>query len=164
MRRITFAGVEWESTGPGDKNLLKRLEDGIEAELPESYRSFLLEVNGGEPVTPLSFEMHRDDETSSGESVFTRSTLAAMYSLTGHPHYPSVMQVDEDLPALMLMDCLPIGRDGFNGQLCIDLEDNTVLLFAWDVAPEPGDVVRPFNVARTFDKFLEMLRTGEYVP
>jgi hypothetical protein len=131
---------------------IRSLEQKVGYSLPDDYRQFLLQYNGGVPK-PECFEFI----TSSGEE---DSLVRVFYSLNGNdPYYDllsTVFETEGDIPE----SCLPIGEDPFGNLILLELSGNyRGQVYFWDHESERGDDLRAniFLIANSFTEFTQKL-------
>jgi hypothetical protein len=98
---------------------LVETESELGFQLPHDYRNFLLSTNGGRTVGQMRFPIHSPQETN-------RITLHTMYGVVADKHFPSLLEMFEDLPGLHGTGLLAIGYDLGGGQICLSLSDGNI--------------------------------------
>ena len=98
--------------GPADDEAINQLQERINAVLPESYRRFLLQHNGGHPL-PDNFEVQGPPEETS---------VMFLYGLYEGPRYKSIDANVQELGAKLLPRFLPIGYEAGGQTICLGLE------------------------------------------
>lgn len=139
------------------------LEGRLSLALPELYRRFLLDYNGGEPE-PAEFQFKHE------HGPYTDSTVEYFFSVGGVPDNRSfdwnynLYKVEEDrLPHNMV----PIAHDPGGNLICISMAGiDAGAVFFWDheAETEPPSYENLHLVADDFQEFLNGLYTSpEYV-
>lgn len=138
------------------EDIVQELEQTIGFTLPEDYRSWILENNGGVP-TPGGFEFN--DLYGAKESV------VQLFLPVGKEHTYNVLGQyelftgEDRLPA----EVVPIAFDPFGNMICLDLQDGefkgTVLFWDHEMEHvESGLESNLFIVAESFSEFLQMIK------
>lgn len=135
------------------EEILRRFEFQVGALLPEQFREFLLQHNGGKPI-PSDFKISNDDGSS----------LHHVYGLHGGPDYSNIAGVHNVFKDRIPNELLAIADDPFGNQICIGIKKKYLgKIYFWDHEKES----RFFKfkgttlLANTFDEFLGNLY--EYV-
>lgn len=135
--------------GPVSEDELKEFELRIGAMLPDQYRRFLLEHNGGKPV-PSDFHLP-------GNNV---SGLHHVYGLHQGPDYRDIQSAYKVFKGRVPKEMLAIAEDGFGNQICIGLKKKHVgKVYFWD-HEECGLFFKSHEtilLASTFDGFIDNL-------
>lgn len=134
-----------------NEEAIRSLESELGHSLPESYRQFLMELNGGRPA-PSAFWF----QTASGES---DSMVDWFYTLAPDDDYnlrDNLNIFRDRIPAGLI----PIACDPFGNQILLGVTNRHGAVFFWDHELESGgdptwDNV--LSVASSFSEFLEML-------
>jgi hypothetical protein len=127
--------------------------------LPQSYKAFLARHDGGRPTGPRVFRFREGDSEG-------RSSVTNFLGVRPSPDGDLLLQIKstgDDLPK----GVLPIATDPNGNAICIDARDGRdgPVLF-WDheqVPEEPGDA-NLYEIAPTFEAFLDGLEDFEPLP
>ena len=139
--------LQFHSRGPSiDLKKIEELEEFLGSILPEDYRIFLLNYNGGEGPDRSIFRVE------TGE----KSILQRLFSVQQMPDEITRLR-DELSPEL-----IPIGTDIGGNRLCLSLQGETkgqVSFWDHELGKEDAeDIYEPvFFVARSFNEFLAAL-------
>lgn len=143
--------------GPLDEKTLAAFEDEVGGRLPDDYRQFLLEFNGGKP-NPGSFKISK---SQGGD------TLHHAYGLHSGPSYSSIRSAYRTFEGRVPKSLVPIADDPFGNQICIGISGRWQgKVCFWDHEKE-NDSGRPTSkavtqIAASFTEFLSNLY--EYIP
>ena len=145
-------------TNPGppvSQEQISLLEKELAIELPESYRGFLLETNGGEPSPDEFIVPGWEGEASAVSSFFSISDdkEAGLES--------EILSFKARIPDSII----PIGTDPGGNLICIGIADtNRGKVYFWDHEDELDengesklDFSNTYLVAGSFDEFMENL-------
>lgn len=158
MRHITFS----ETGIPIDKETLVFFEKKLEANLPKSYREFLLTYNGGCPE-PCYFLV-------SGWERFPASFVMEFDGFTDEQQYGLIERTDA-LQDRIPTGFIPIGDDPAANAILLSLHPSTygkIYLFDHENEPEEGlenlaDYPNIYWLADSFEAFLDNLKTKEEI-
>ena len=143
--------------GPLPEARLAQFEAQIGYRLPEDYRRFLLEHNGGVP-SPNCFTISAEQ----GNDV-----LVGFFGLHSGQSYLRIDEAVEMIDDRLFPGLLPIGTDPFGNCMCVGLvEPYRGRVYFWDheVASEldvPGSK-GVILVAESFQAFLDSMFAGRY--
>lgn len=127
-----------------DEKRLWLFEKRIGTRLPEDYRQFLINHNGGKPI-PCYFRISEAE----GEN-----SLHHFYGLHDGPSYLSLEEAYENHKGMVPTSMISFADDPFGNALCIGIEaDNKGKIFFWDHEAEDNIT----EVSKTFSLFLESL-------
>lgn len=138
--------------GKLDERRLWNFEKRIGARLPEDYRGFLMEHNGGKPV-PSDFSISTEQWTS----------LHHVLGLHDGHSYLSLEGDYEDYLSRMPASIIPIADDSFGNAICIGISGTEAgKVYFWDHELEGAEDEQPYFgnitlIADSFTKFLESL-------
>lgn len=157
------------AAGPVSEKQIREFETSIGSSLPDDYRAFLLEFNGGQPQPggfcydsqepndsvwcffPLREFNKEDISTSSPDDLYVYPIQLAYADLLGAlEEMCDEMEIEEFEEEL-----LPIGTDGNGNYVCLDLKEGGILFYdheTWERSP----------LASSFEEFLGGL--AEYDP
>jgi hypothetical protein len=148
-----MAGVKFRKVGvPLSESILLKHESSWGFRLPEPYRAFLLQNNGGSPVK----DCFNFKESTTG------SDLRRFLGITGESlDLPSTLAIYKGrLPARFF----PIGKDSGGNVICISVADDDLgKVYFWDHDTEAGTGESPelamntILIADSFQEFLEGL-------
>ncbi|MDA7026852.1 SMI1/KNR4 family protein [Bacillus sp. CLL-7-23] len=132
---------------------IKTFEDDYNVTLPEEYKNFLLEYNGGD-VNPNVFKI--SDEQ--GESA-----LNTLYGLNISAEYDELSSVFDSLEGELPQELLSIGDDSGGNQICIGISGNYFgKIYIWMHDIEEGEYMdNVFFLANNFNEFLDSLYEDE---
>jgi|SRR5690348_2904817 hypothetical protein len=146
--------VERLSRQGAPEALLRQLEEAIDTTLPDDYRRFLEETNGGRP-SPARFTI----QTESGQNdsvVDWFLTLEPAESLYTVWEYRRIFS--DRIPT----GCLPIACDPLGNLLLLGLDETSQgVIFFWDHEQENEPIATLSNmprVASSFQSFYDSLR------
>ena len=128
---------------------IKTFEDKYSVTLPEEYKVFLLEYNGGD-VDPNVFSI--SDEH--GESA-----LNILYGLDAVSEYDDLSNVFDSLEGELPQELLSIGDDAGGNQICIGVSGkyvNKVYIWMHDIE-EDEHMTNVFFLSGNFNEFLDSL-------
>jgi hypothetical protein len=137
---------------PIDATALASFETQFGISLPDAYKQFLLENNGGRP-DPAYFDVPNwpGEGTLVGDFLGIRSQRAANLSFW-----------IEELGDELLPDFIPIADDPGGNFLCLRLtEPDRGAIYYWDASPDHDldeTTGTMFKVAGSIDEFLKKLR------
>ncbi len=160
MSSLIFTGSYSPSLSEED---IQKFELVIGQQLPDEYRRFLLQHNGGHPE-PSVFNIQGDMITGKGNN----SVVNRLFGLHNGPHSSLMLNVrtfHERLPK----DLIAIGDDPFGNLLCISLgAKDTGCIYFWDHEEEVDEGETPtmqnvYWVAPGFLAFLECLRPQQEI-
>src|SRR5438128_2090769 len=101
---------------------IQTLEKRLNARLPDEYRNFLLEHNGGEP-SPQIFLINEREGTD---------ILRFLFGI-GHDEYYSLTDNIEDYSDRIPANFIPIGCDTFGNLICLSIKGEDVgKVYFWD--------------------------------
>ena len=136
---------------------LDEFETKIGAKLPESYRDFLVNHNGGKPM-PCDFEVSKKEGSNS---------LHVVYGIHNGPSYTNLEEVNALYSDRIPSNLIAFADDPFGNAICIGIgSDNLGKVFFWnhelesEYKKEPSKE-SPTLVAESFSEFLSGLY--EYV-
>ncbi|WP_282609455.1 SMI1/KNR4 family protein [Pelagibius sp. Alg239-R121] len=139
---------------------LANFENNNQLKLPEDYKSFMLQYNGGKPV-PCDFPLIGHREESSDVVVFYGVDYE-LKALELQKNFDSIIGYFAD-PAFDKF--FPIANDSFNDLICLDLSDEHygAVVFI-DRVPMWKDYTAKeiYVIADSFSAFLDMLYEVEY--
>jgi len=144
-----------ETHGPLDKNCLSALEQIWGFKLPEDYRNFLLQYNGGES-DKKAFNFY---ETREG------SILHPFFGIYRDSNYNLLLNISLFLNRIP-SNCIPIASDTFGNQILISVKNpDRGKIYWWDhereADPNQGEKPDYSNlvlVANSFTEFIENLK------
>jgi len=146
--------VEPLSEGGASEDAIRTFEQELDVELPNDYRRFLAETNGGRPE-PAGFVFQTADGQTSDSLVDWFLTLNPSEDLYTLPEYRAMYQ--ERTPPLML----PIACDPFGNLVLLDIGARaTGSVCFWDHEKESMDDPTWENIstiAASFTAFLDAL-------
>lgn len=135
------------------------LEQRIGCRLPESYRRFLLENNGGRPTPDMdTIDIENLPESPTGVDVF--------FGIDDAVECCTIEWNLRTLDGRISKELLPIARDGFGNRFCISLSKRdfgSVVYcdFYHGLGFHVADSALYYTVAPDFDGFLERIRSLE---
>lgn len=140
----------WNRNPPASPDDIERVEEKIGALIPESYRGFILNENGGDPQFieyPLA-----DLDTYSDVNTFF-----------GFGVEPGVESELEELKRhdSFALGMLPVACDGYGNLLLLDLREGREDVLYWDRLqdfPQSSDGYDCYLIANSFVEFLRVLR------
>jgi cell wall assembly regulator SMI1 len=132
---------------------LDALENRLGTTLPDDYREFLKQFNGGRPM-PREFVAIDGDEGSSVQFFFTLDEAA--------PHY-YILKERQMFEGRIPDNTLPIACDSFGNLVLLDLGAKAFgAVYFWDHENEnmDGDAYwdNVFTIAKSFNEFLSSLK------
>jgi hypothetical protein len=143
---------------PIDEQRLKSFEDRHDLGLPEAYRRFLLQHNGGQPV-PAAFPIRG----------FPGNPVGVLQAFFGLDSSIKTLDLDEtllELDGVAPSGIVPIGCTGTDDFVCLDLRAGGSSVVFWDRKPfwgsgiwSEGDV---YLVADGFESFMEELHDFDF--
>lgn len=152
---ITFI----DSKPPPSEAELDALEHRLQIKLPENYRHFLLEHNGGRPV-PKGFSFVEDSHGLTGSSIaWFLAVHDGPYSNFEKDYYVYKVR-NRRLPD----NLMPIAHDPFSNQICMSFGgDDKGAIYFWDheIEADEGEEATYRNcylIAPTLEQFLDGLR------
>lgn len=139
------------SNTPTNAEAISAFEASIGKTLPEPYKRFLQEQNGGRPFRS-TYKIPRHGEAGVN---FYGINLAEEYN----DLYSAMCMYEGRIPS----DFIPIGHDPGGNLICLQLEANHAVYF-WDHEeekddddPEPADMSNMYFIADGFEKFINEL-------
>lgn len=140
----------WNRNAPASIDDIERVEKKIGALIPESYRRFILDENGGEPRF-IEYPIADLGTCSDVNSFFGFGVGSEIESeLEEFRHSDSF---DSQI--------LPIGCDGYGNLLLLDLRQGREDVLYWDRLgdfPQSSDGYDCYLIAHSFNEFLRILR------
>lgn len=128
---------------------LVRLEDQLKIELPDEYRRFLLQNNGGRPE-PDVFRFIDSSQSITQDSV-------AWFMCIKPEHINDLYETMSELTGRIPDNMLPIAVDSFGNYIClITIGESRGEIYFWDHELETEDK-NTFFVAFNFNTFLQSL-------
>jgi cell wall assembly regulator SMI1 len=142
--------VERYATKNATDDDIRSLEQKIGFPLPQDYRQFLLQYNGGVPK-PERFAFR----IPSGEQV---SLVRVFFSLDENDPYYNLLRKLSVNEGYIPESCLPIGEDPFGNLILLELsKSHQGNVYFWDHESEGGDDLRD-NMALIAGNFTEFTR------
>ncbi len=143
---------------PTDAAAVAAFEQSLQARLPQEYRDFLLESNGGEPADP-AFRFGDEAEP------YADSAVRYFFSIGDHPRYGLAYQHKIYTQAKRVpADMLPIATDA-GGNLVLLALDGMLAgkVFFWDhdiegLVDDPSSAEHLAPLAESFGDFCAALR------
>jgi hypothetical protein len=132
---------------------LLKFEKLIGASLPDDYRQFLIDHNGGKPL-PCDFYISEEE----GEN-----SIHHFYGLHDGPIYASLEESFKVYKGRMPDSMISFAYDPFGNAICIGLRgDDLGKIFFWDHELETADGKQPYydnisRIAKSFKKFIDDL-------
>ena len=129
----------------------------IHAKLPNDYRDFLLERNGGIPANECD-TFKSPMKLPGGNEV----TVEAFYTLSkNESKIPNLHKALDAHVGIVPFDAIPIGHDSFGNLVCLDCQTGLV---SWVLMEGrfTFDLHRDFEFSVTFADFLTALGPGPY--
>ena len=142
---VTFS----ETLPPISESDIQALEGQLGARLPDSYRTFLLEHNGGKPSSDIFFISEREGTDS----------LRFLFGMADHEYYSLTDQIrgfSNWIPA----NFIPIGCDDFGNVICLSIKGEDVgKVYFWDQEYSVDEEGKPDNLNITLigDSFSEFI-------
>lgn len=139
--------------GPATESDVRKFESLIEARLPEDYRAFLLEHNGGE-TDPNIFFISEEQ----GSDILDR-----LLALIKEPEHSSLYWSYDCYLGRMPSNIIPIGDDPGGNNVCISVSGADYgSIYFWDHDGEPEEDEQPYYenlylMAASFSEFLNNL-------
>jgi hypothetical protein len=136
--------------GSLDENTLDKFELGLGARLPEAYRQYLLNYNGG-MWEPKCFVISKAEGESSVHSV---------YGLHSGPEYCQLNSMREIFSDRIPRDVLAIASDAFGNQICLGISGkrrDVVYFWNHEIVGEKG----LSRIADSFENFIDSLFKNE---
>jgi hypothetical protein len=119
--------------------------------IPPSYRAFLAEHNGGEPVRAVfSFQQDNKDQSDS---------VKVFFGIAPSPD-GDLVDAAESVSGRVPAEVLPIGEDSFGNLICLDGRegrDGPVLFWDHEHEGEPPDEANLYEIAPDLQTFLNSL-------
>jgi hypothetical protein len=128
---------------------LRELESVI-GRLPEDYRQWMLEFNGGEPAIE-------------DESFWRHWSVSEFYGINPEVPEMDIAGVLEDFKGRMPAHFLPIGEDAGGNQVCISTaKQDFGCVYLWDHENERGPEDQPYYkncrlLAKSFEEYVQPL-------
>ncbi len=142
-----------DTHGPLDERRIAELEERFGARLPEDYRRFLLQHNGGRP-DPADFRL------ADRQGAYTDSRVEAFLSVYDGEHFnfEKVLACFKGPEPRIPANLVPIARDPFGNLICLSIAgpDGGTVYF-WDHERESEGEPTYDNVDRIADSFGEFL-------
>jgi SMI1-KNR4 cell-wall len=136
-----------------DEARIARLEQKLGYALPESYRQFLLQFNGGKPEKRLLTFVERDHEATAAIKYFFADCDIGLYSIE-----VKLKTYSGRIPE----GYLPIACDSFGNLLLLSLSgEHRGEVYFWDherELPQPGRSRNTHFVAATFEELIASLK------
>jgi hypothetical protein len=133
-----------------DEKKLLKFEADIHGRLPEDFRAFLLEHNGGKPI-PFSFTISKE------------LGIDSIHHMLGLHNGPKYFRLDKSWKAYrnrMPTTIVPFADDPCGNALCIGISGNEEgNIFFWDHEKEGNENEQPFygNIKKISDSFNQFL-------
>jgi cell wall assembly regulator SMI1 len=127
--------------------------------IPPSYKAFLARHDGGRPSGPRVFRFHQGD----GES---DSSVAHFLGVRPSPDGDLLLQI-KSIGGALPKGVLPIATDSNGNVICIDARDGRdgpVVFWDHEEIPDQPDDSNLYEIAPTFEAFLEGLEDYEPLP
>jgi hypothetical protein len=151
---VTFSPVTTERT---DASRLARLEQKIRSALPDAYRQFLLQHNGGKPDRRIFSFVENGRESTDAVRCFYADCDHTLYSIDKKMQVYSGRIPD---------GCLPIACDPFGNQLLLSVAaDDYGVIYFWDHERESsraGGKDSLCLLASSFEEFVESLKERQW--
>jgi hypothetical protein len=145
--------MEIEDSNKYGKLVVERLEEfeaKIGSRLPEDYREFLINHNGGKPM-PCDFVVTEKEGSDS---------LHVIYGIHCGPSYANLEEVNALYSGRIPRSLITFAEDPFGNAICIGINgDNSGKVFFWDHELESDDEVEPDyeNITLLAESFSEFL-------
>lgn len=163
--------ISIEPYGPrGSEVEIFAIEEKLGVRLPEDYRDFLLEVNGGYPARSgadaVRFQIHWRNQPWAAS--FPYASLDCLYTSSSVPEM-SLARIRDDklwsqIRGTVPRDTIPIGRDRSSNAILLGIKgENRGKVFFWvnDYASTDDDAEPTYDnvgfIANSFSEFLESL-------
>ncbi len=144
----------WKNEGsPLSEAQVIHLEHTIGRKLPDDYRAFLLQRNGG---TPRYRDAFRVKNWRGSDNVFGLQCLFGIHRSTETENIDGCVNVYRGrIPKAML----PVGCTDFGDLILLDLNEQPNGVFLWDHENEPdsGEMSNVYRISSSFQSFLESL-------
>ena len=151
FRNINLTG----SKGPAEESAVNVLEQFLKLRLPDDYRGFLLDTNGGQP-DPNAFPLQ-------GNPYDTFGLVEYFFSASSHDSDYDLLDNTEVFQNRVPADLLPIAFDPGGNLICLAVSgEKRGGIYFWDHNDEsmPGETPDYHNVyfiANSFDEFITNL-------
>ncbi len=148
MKNLSFENTH----GPFEDKFLKALEQSWGFYLPNDYRYFILEHNGGRPEP----RYYNFKEQLVGSDVHT------FFGIYKDPNYNLLCKL-RDMGSRIPCDCFPVACDSCGNLICIVIKgSDRGKIYFWDHELEAADGEEPSYdnltlIADSFDEFLNSL-------
>jgi hypothetical protein len=145
--------IKFEKSAPQiSANELNEFERQLQVSLPEDYKTFVLNNNGGRPDKSC-FTTGNDVSSSDLDWLFSFEVGESHISI-----FRNIFLFKDRIPN----DLLPIGRDPFGNLICIGLEDKLGKIYFWDHEEEADDdekstYTNVYKISDSFVDFINML-------
>jgi hypothetical protein len=143
---VTFKISPGTEYGQLSKENLEKFERGLNADLPEDYRDFLLKYNGG--------YLYPDAISFADDQLERTVVINCLYGLHQGPSYERLDLVQKKYQPVLPTNFLSIGDDPYDNQFLIYLKN---LKKGQICYLDPERDSRPRFVAESFTDFLERL-------
>ena len=145
---------------PLDENELSKFETEIGYNLPDSYRQFLLESNGGSPI-PEFFDVP--------SWKFKSSLIQRLKGLDSNYIGVDLREIRQIKGDLFPSGFMAIGSDPGGNLILIGLDGDTEgMIYFWDHEQQPQDqlpkleeYVNVHHIADSFEQFIQSLKTAK---
>jgi cell wall assembly regulator SMI1 len=144
-----------QSKSPVTKERIAEVEQQLGIKLPNSYKAFLLEHNGGSPETPEFLFRREGEEPQQG--------LAAWFMAIHDGPHNNFLDYFETFQGRIPTGTLPIAKDPGGNLILLGLEgplEGKVFFWTKDSEPLDGTPTEPemlYWIADTFDDFIKSL-------